>query len=132
MVTRFPRPLGGLQDALPEEGRAGPAIALALEQLQTGDLPLHGAVTPTQREACGDHSQVLLLPAGEAGRRDVLGGGRGPAMRGWPEARPRVQEGRRTRRASGPAPPAADRQRVCQACRYARGCKSRRSIYRCL
>jgi hypothetical protein len=43
-VTRLPRPLGGLQDALPEEGRAGPAIALALEQLQTGDLPLYGAV----------------------------------------------------------------------------------------
>jgi hypothetical protein len=68
MVTRLPRPLGGLQDALPEEGRAGPAIALALEQLQTGDLPLYGAVTPTQREARGDRGQVLLQPAGEAGQ----------------------------------------------------------------
>src|SRR5687767_14504764 len=82
MVTRFPRPLGGLQDALPEEGRAGPAIALALEQLQTGDLPLYGAVTPTQHEACGDRGQVLLQPAGEAGQRldAAVGGRRDPGL----------------------------------------------------
>jgi hypothetical protein len=35
MVIQLPRQLGGLHDALPQEGRAGPAIALALEQLQT-------------------------------------------------------------------------------------------------
>jgi hypothetical protein len=45
------------------------------------------------------------------GRRGVLRGVRGPAMRGLPEACPRVKEGRITRRSSGPAPPAADRQR---------------------
>ena len=45
----FPAASRGLQGALPEEGRASPAIALALEPLQTGDLPLYGAVTPAQR-----------------------------------------------------------------------------------
>jgi hypothetical protein len=38
--------LGRLQDTPPEERETGPAIALALEQFQTGDLPLHGAVAP--------------------------------------------------------------------------------------
>jgi hypothetical protein len=36
-------------------------------------------------------------------------------MRSLPEACPRAKEGRITRRSSGPAPPAADRQCVCQA-----------------
>jgi hypothetical protein len=47
LVARLPRQLGGLQDALPEEGEAGPTIALALEQRQTGDLPLHRAIAPS-------------------------------------------------------------------------------------
>jgi hypothetical protein len=59
MVVRLPRHLGGLQDALPEEGGAGPAIALALEQLEPGDLPFHGAVAPGQGEPRGDRRQVL-------------------------------------------------------------------------
>jgi hypothetical protein len=44
MVACLLRRLGGLQDALPEKGEASPAIALALEELQTGDLPFDGAV----------------------------------------------------------------------------------------
>jgi hypothetical protein len=76
MVARLPRLLGGLQDALPEEGEAGPAIALALEPLQPGDLPLHGAVAPVQGEPGGDRGQVLLPPTGKAGQRvDAAVGG---------------------------------------------------------
>ena len=44
MVARLPQLLSGLQDARSEKGKAGPAIALALEELQTGDLPFHGAI----------------------------------------------------------------------------------------
>jgi hypothetical protein len=66
IVARLPRLLGGLQDALPEEGEAGPAIALALKPLQTGDLPFHGAVAPGQGEARSDCGQVILQSSGEA------------------------------------------------------------------
>jgi hypothetical protein len=59
MVARLARRLGRLPDALPEERETGPAVALALEQLQTGDLPLHGAVAPSQGEPRGDRGQVL-------------------------------------------------------------------------
>jgi hypothetical protein len=43
-MSSLPNHVGGLQDALPEQGEASPAIALALEELQTGDLPFYGAV----------------------------------------------------------------------------------------
>jgi hypothetical protein len=59
MVARLLRPLGGLQDALPEERETGPAITLTLEQLQPSDLPLHRAVAPLQGEPCGDRGQVF-------------------------------------------------------------------------
>jgi hypothetical protein len=77
LVARLPRLLSGLQKALPEQGGAGQAIALALEPLQTGDLPLHGSITPRQGEPRGDRGQILLQPAGEAGQRiDAAVGGR--------------------------------------------------------
>ena len=44
LVTPPPRFLGGLDDTLPYEREARATIALALEPLQTGDLPFHGAV----------------------------------------------------------------------------------------
>jgi hypothetical protein len=44
MVACRLRRLGGLQDALPEQGETGSAIALALEPRQTGNLPFYGAV----------------------------------------------------------------------------------------
>jgi hypothetical protein len=82
LVARLPRPLSGLQKALPEQGGAGPAIALALEQLEPDDLPFHGAVAPGQGEPRGDRGQVLLQPASEAGQRveAAVGGRRDPGL----------------------------------------------------
>jgi hypothetical protein len=44
MVARLPQLLGGLQNTLSEKGKAGPAIALALEERQPMDLAFGDAV----------------------------------------------------------------------------------------
>jgi hypothetical protein len=48
LVARLPQLLSGLYHALSQERDARASVALALEQLQSGDLPLHGAVAPIQ------------------------------------------------------------------------------------
>jgi hypothetical protein len=59
--------LGRLQDALPYEREARPAIALALHQLQAMDVTFRDDIAPFQREPCGDGAQVVLQPLREAG-----------------------------------------------------------------
>jgi hypothetical protein len=44
IATRLVQQLGGLPDALPEERDARASIALALEELQSGDLAFHRAI----------------------------------------------------------------------------------------
>jgi hypothetical protein len=62
-----PRPLGGLPRVPPSKREARASIALALEQLQTGDLPFDGAIAPGQGETRFDGREVLLQALGEAG-----------------------------------------------------------------
>jgi hypothetical protein len=58
MVACLLRRLGSLQDALPEEREASPAIALALEELRTGDMPFDGAVAQGQGDPRGDRGRL--------------------------------------------------------------------------
>jgi hypothetical protein len=56
------RSLGCVEHTLPEEGEASPPIALAFEELESGDLPLHVAVAPGPGEARRDGGRVLPHP----------------------------------------------------------------------
>ena len=100
MVTHLLRYLGGLQDALPQKSEASPAIALALQELQPGDLPFHGALTPRQREPGGDGGQVLLEPPCEAdeGVDPALGGLGYPGLQRLAPASPHERQKRRGQR----------------------------------
>jgi hypothetical protein len=65
---RFSHPsLRRLQEALPQERKAGPPIALALHELQAMDLALGNAIAPLEGEPGGDRRQVLLQPRREPG-----------------------------------------------------------------
>jgi hypothetical protein len=59
-----------VQEALSEQRDAGPAIALALEELQTGDLPFDGPVAPLQGEPGFHRDQVILQPPREPRMED--------------------------------------------------------------
>jgi hypothetical protein len=50
---------------VPQECTAGTAIALALEQLQTIDMALDGAVAPKKREPRLDRREILLQALGK-------------------------------------------------------------------
>src|SRR5262249_9340011 len=56
----------GQQEAAVQEIEARPAKHLALQHLQTIDVPFHGPRTPGQRHACFDRLIVLREPGGEA------------------------------------------------------------------
>ena len=62
-------PLDGLRCALPQGREARASITLALEQLQSGDLPFHGAIASGQDKPRFDGREVLLQPLGGAGER---------------------------------------------------------------
>ena len=51
---------------MPEERETGPAIALALHQLQAMDLAFGDAVAPLEREPGFDGGQVIPQPSREA------------------------------------------------------------------
>src|SRR5262249_6077983 len=67
-----PRPLGGLYHTLPQELDACPSIALALEQLQTIDMALDGAIAPRQRESCGGSCWIPGSYTSWTGRKDLI------------------------------------------------------------
>jgi hypothetical protein len=49
-----------VQEALPEQGEAGPPLALALHQLQAMNLAFSHAVALLQGESGSDGDQVIL------------------------------------------------------------------------
>jgi hypothetical protein len=61
MVAHLLRYLGGLQDALPQKSEASPAIALALKELQPGDLPFQGAENETCKISAIGHKILILI-----------------------------------------------------------------------
>src|SRR5712664_4249527 len=69
MVARPPMRLDGLHHALPQEPDACPSIALALEQLQAGEMALDGTMAPGQREPCFDRREILLQALGKTCKR---------------------------------------------------------------
>jgi hypothetical protein len=82
LVARYTRgsgtsgQLGCVQHALPEEGNAGPPIALTLEALQPMDLAFGDAVVPRQREPSLHGGQVVLQPTREPSHLLDPAGGR--------------------------------------------------------
>jgi hypothetical protein len=65
-------PLCCVQDALPEEGKAGAAIALALHEREAMDLAFGDAVAPLEGEPGLNGLQISLEPTGESDHcRDV-------------------------------------------------------------
>jgi hypothetical protein len=55
-----------MQHTLPYQGKAGPAIALALQHLAAVDVAFDRAVVPLEREPRGDRAQVILQAPREA------------------------------------------------------------------
>ena len=75
--------LGRVKDTQPEQVETGTAVHLALDQLESVNLPLHHPVAPGQLQCGGDG--ILVAP--EAASKGSIGG----AFRSFEPPRPRCR-----------------------------------------